>query len=178
MKKVLIAVMVLVATYSLSAQDKVVYSVQSTSTNSAYSVPSPIRVNFETEYPGVTAVVWEPAGETWHVTYKGDNRINHVYYSTQLWYIEHPMSYRFALPVNNTYVPDEVAVAAVNLYGNNLYSFTKMKSVNDAEVYMVTTLENSTTKSTWLDAQGVVVSGDVYKMKADDDEIKVKADKL
>ena len=162
--------------YSLYAQEPVVIKMKTEGANSAYNVPVPIRVNFESNYPDMKVVTWEPSTGWWHVTYKGDNRINHVYYSTQLWYIEHPMSYSVALPVTNTYVPDEVAAAAVNLYGNSLYSITKMKSANDADVYQVSLTENGTVRSTWMDAQGVVVTDDIYKVKTDNDKIKVKDD--
>src|SRR5580765_3706015 len=126
MKKIIFAMMLLVAGYSLYAQKTVTY--QSTGTNSTYITPEPIKVNFQTSYPGAEMVVWEPKGEWWHATYKGDNRMRHVYYASTVYYLEHPANFMVALPVTNTYVPESVITAAINNYGSNLYSITMMKT--------------------------------------------------
>jgi hypothetical protein len=127
MKKIIFAVMLLVAGYSLCAQEAVVYKSGPTNSNSTYKTPEPIQVNFQTYYPEATMVTWEPNGEWWRATYKGDNRITHVYYSSTPYYLEHPVNYKVTLPVTNTFVPDRVITAAINSYGDNLYSITTMK---------------------------------------------------
>ena len=179
MKKILLVMMIVAAGYSLSAQDLIIYKTQTTSSsNAAYVLPDPIRVNYATSYPdAVVVTTWEPAGTSWwSATYKGDNRINHVYYSTQLWYLERDVNFKVSLPVISTYVPEEVITSAINLYGNSLYSVAKMKSANDMEVYQVRLLENGVERSTWMDAQGVVVTDDVFKAKTDDEKVKLKLD--
>ncbi len=170
MKKVIFAVMLLAIGYSLHAQ-VVVY--KSESTNPAYVVPENIRVDFVTTYPAVTTVTWEPfdgvVTDMWRATYTTNNRITRTYYTTN------GATYNIVLPVLSTYVPEEVVTSAINLYGNSLYSITKMKSAGDMEVYHVCLMENSTPRSVWMDAGGVVVT-DVYKIKMDDEKLKIKVD--
>jgi hypothetical protein len=169
MKKVIIGMILLTTSYSLWAQQTAVYR----QTSSTYSTPEPIRVNFQTYYPEAVLVTWEPSGEWWHATYKGDNRINHVYYSTLAYYIEHPVNYKVSLPVLNTYVPERVTTAAINSYGGSLYSITTMKADNGAEIYQVCLMENGTPKTVWMNAESTVFT-DVNKIKADNDKLKVK----
>ena len=174
MKKTIFAVVLLVAGYSLCAQKTVVY--QSTSSNSTYSTPEPIKVNFQTYYPEATVVTWEPSGEWWRATYKGDNRITHVYYNTTTYYLEHPSNANFkvALPVINTYVPDGVVTSAINSYGNNLYSITTMKAADGTEIYQVSTLENGNLKNVWMNGESTVYT-DMDKIRVSSNQ---KTDKF
>jgi len=109
----------------------------------------------------------------WRAAYNNNKRMTHVYYnSTGLNY-----SYNVALPVLQTFVPEDVITTAIKLYGNNLYGITKMKGSDDMEVYQVRFLEKGNLKSTWMDVDGVaVLETDVYKLKIDDGEIKIKSD--
>jgi hypothetical protein len=168
MKKIIFAGMLLVAGYSLYAQT-VTY--QATSSNNTYITPAPIRTNFQTYYPGAEMVVWEPRGEWWHATYKGDNRMTHVYYASTVYYLEHPdnANFKVTLPVLNTYVPDGVITAAINSYGNNLYSITKMKTSNADEVYQVSLMENGTLKNVWMNSEGTAFM-DINQIKTDNDK--------
>jgi len=157
MKKVIFAMTLLVAGYTLSAQEPAVYSTQTTS-SVTYNTPASIQTNFQITYPDANMATWQSTSGWWHATYKGNNRVIHTYYSTQPWYMEHPTSYTLSLPVLNTYVPEEVITSAISTYGNNLYSITKMKSSSDAEGYMVTLLENGTQKIVWLNGESVAMN--------------------
>ena len=159
--------MLLMAGYSLCAQQTSTYS--ATSSNSTYKTPESIRVNFQTYYPGAEMVVWEPRGEWWHATYKGDNRMRHVYYASTVYYLEHPVNFMVALPVTNTYVPEGVITAAIDKYGNNLYSITKMKTANANEAYQVSLIENGTLKNVWMNEGGTAFV-DINMIKADNDK--------
>lgn len=165
MKKIIFAGMILVAGYSLYAQQNAAYNSQTMNSNSSTRTPDPIQMNFQTYYPGTTMVTWEPSGEWWRATYKGDNRITHVYYSPTPYYLEHPVSYQVALPVTNTYVPDRVIESAINSYGNNLYSITTMKGADGAEVYQVCLIENGNLKNVWMNAESTVFT-DVNQIRA------------
>ena len=84
MKKIILAVAVFAAGYALSAQETVAYNVQSTNSSNIYSVPEPIRINFQTSNPNVVMATWSPMNEWWRASYKDENnRIIHVYYNTQ-----------------------------------------------------------------------------------------------
>ena len=154
--------MLLVTGYSLCAQETVVYKSGTTNSNSTYKTPEPIQVNFQTYYPEATMVTWEPSGEWWRATYKGDNRITHVYYSSTPYYLEHPVNYK-----------DRVITAAINSYGDNLYSITTMKAADGNEVYQVCLLENGTLKNVLMNAESTVFT-DVNKIKADNDQQKME----
>ena len=168
MKKVIIATMLMAATWSLSAQ-VTVYKLESSGTNPAYAIPEHIRMDFQSHYPTITVVNWAPVSEMmWRATYTENNRISQIYYNNT------GQAYRVALPVISTHVPEEVVTAAINTYGANLYDITKMKAADNTDVYQVRLLENNMPKSVWMDQNGILVTSDVYKVKVEEDEIKVK----
>jgi hypothetical protein len=169
MKKVILATMLMAATWSLSAQ-VTVYRLESSGTNPAYSVPDYIRMNFETANPNITVVTWAPVNEMWRATYKDNNRITQIYYNNT------GEAYRVALPVISTHVPDEVIASAVGTYGESLYDITKMKAADNTDVYQVRLIENSMPRSVWMNAEGIMVTTDVYKVKVDDDSMKIKSE--
>jgi hypothetical protein len=171
MKKIILVVMVLAAGYALNAQVTAVYRA-SAGTNNTYSVPEPILTNFQTTYPGVTMATWEPMSGWWSATYKDDNnRIIHVYYSTQPYYLEkgRDVNYNVALPVINTYVPETVITAAINSYGTSLYSITTIRGTNNDVVYQVCLVENGTTKTAWMNAESTVFT-DINKIRTNNDK--------
>jgi hypothetical protein len=164
MKKIIIAGMLLAAGYSLCAQQSVAYNSQTVNSTGNYKTPEPIKMHFQTYYPGTTMATWQSNGEVWRATYKGDNRITHIYYNSTPYYLEHPVSYKLVLPVTNTYVPDRVIEAAINSYGDNLYSITLMKGTDGNEVYQVCLLENGNAKNVWMNAESTVFT-DVNKVR-------------
>jgi hypothetical protein len=178
MKKLILGVTVVLLGLSLYAQEPMVVRVQTTTTNPAYTVPDPIRVRFETSYPDAIWVTWEPTGGWWRATYKGDNKLNQVYYNTIVYFENDPaVYYTVALPVIQSFVPDEVAKAAVEKYGSRLYSITRAKSFDNTDVYQVRLLEKGVMQNTWMNATGTVLTdADVYKVKITDDKMKVKTD--
>lgn len=191
MKKIIFSVILFAASFTLFAQENppvVIYRVNSIESNPAYSVPTYIRTNFETSNPGVTVTTWEPMYVWdpntiwWHGTYNSNNnRIMHVYYNSvgaeNYRYNGMNYGYNVALPVLQTFVPEDVITRAITLHGNNLYGITKMKGSDDMEVYQVNFLENGDLKSTWMDVDGTaVLETNVRKVKIDEDEIKIKSD--
>jgi len=172
MKKIILGVIVLAAGYALSAQVTVTNKEQSTTPATTYTVPEPILTNFQTTYPGATMVTWQPTTEWWYATYTtNNNRIVHVYYNTQPYYLEkgRDVNYIVALPVINTYVPEGVITAAINSYRANLYSITTMKGTNNEVVYQVCLIENGTARTVWMNA-GTIVFIDVDKIRVNNDK--------
>jgi len=158
MKKIFLAAIMLVAAYTLYAQQTTV-TYQATST----TVPVEIRSHFEANNPGVTVISWEPMTDYWYVTYKGNNnRLVHTYYSTQIWYtfdMSRNGNYIVALPVLNSFVPESVITSAIDKYGNNLYSITAMKGTAGAEGnYVVTIIKNGVSDRVMLNGEGVVMN--------------------
>ena len=179
MKKVFLSAIMLAAGFTLCAQEPTIekMKVKEDKTKVKYSddtkvvyqatdaVPMTIRTHFTTIYPDITLVTWEPMGEWWSATYTNDNnRIVRVYYSTQPWYLERNESYIVALPVLNTYVPEEVITSAINSYGNSLYSITALRSTDTENMYQVMLIKNGMSESLMMDDKGVVFT-DVEKIR-------------
>ena len=164
MKKTFCAVMILAATYMVSAQEVVAYRTTTNDPDYKSQVPITIRANFQASYPAATTVTWMPAtNDWWYATYKDNNRIVRVYYNTQPWYMMRGESFEASLPVLNTFVPDQVILNAINTYGNNLYSITKRLSTVNEELYHVTVIKNGISEVILMNRQGVVVYTDLNK---------------
>ena len=159
MKKIFCAAIILAATYTVSAQEVVVYKTITNDPDHSSQVPTVIRTNFQTSYPTATTVTWMPmTDDWWYATYKTDNnRIVRVYYSTQPWYMMRGESFKASLPVLNTFVPELVITNAINTYGNNLYSITQRLSAGNEESYHVTVIKNGVSEVILMNRQGVVV---------------------
>jgi hypothetical protein len=158
MKKIFCAAMILVAIYTVSAQEVVVYKQTTTDFDYTSQVPTTIRTNFQASYPTATTVTWMPmTNDWWYATYKTDNnRMVRVYYNTQPWYMMRGESFKASLPVLNTFVPELVVTNAINTYGNNLYSITKRLSTSNEELYHVTVIKNGVSEVIVMNGQGVV----------------------
>ena len=165
MKKIFFAAMILGATYTISAQEVVVYKTTTDNFDYSSQVPTTIRTNFQASYPTASTVTWMPmTNDWWYATYKTDNnRIVRVYYNTQPWYMMRGESFKASLPVLNTFVPELVITNAMNTYGNNLYSITKRLSTGNEESYHVTIIKNSVSEVVVMNGQGVVVYTDLNK---------------
>src|SRR5437868_11405530 len=135
MKKIILSALLLAATYSLFAQESPVV-LKSSASYPAYSVPSNVRTTFQTTYPDVTVVTWEPVDNWWMASYAQNNRIRHVYYNTS------GNDYIVALPVINSQVPETVVDKSIGLYGTTIYAITKMKAANNSDVYKIHLIEN------------------------------------
>ena len=165
MKKIFCAAIILAATYTVSAQEVVVYKTITNDPDHSSQVPTVIRTNFQSSYPTATTVTWMPmTDDWWYATYKTDNnRIVRVYYSTQPWYMMRGESFKASLPVLNTFVPELVITNAINTYGNNLYSITKRLSTGNEESYHVTVIKNGVSEVIVMNGQAVVVYTDINK---------------
>jgi len=141
MKKLFIAAGLLGIVSAASAQE---VTMTRTSTNFAYDVPAVIVTNFQTNHPTVTQVTRMPMNDDWwYATYTTeDNMINRVYYNTQPYYLDKETSFTVALPVLNTYVPDQIVREAVSKHGNNIYRITAGKLNGNDQTYYVTLIRN------------------------------------
>jgi hypothetical protein len=141
------------------------YNTSTTSNYNAYGIPNYVQMNFQTQHPSVTNLTWtSPTADWYHGYYSDPNgRYTHVYYSTDpyynvQYYPERVVGYTVALPVLQTYVPDEVITAATNMYKQNLYDITALKGKDSLSVYQVRVQDNGELKSMWMDANGTAVT--------------------
>src|SRR5688572_10617918 len=165
MKRLFLSLLLVGGGIAASAQDNPVVVRVNTTTNPAFTVPFYIRTDFETRFPGVTVLMWEPVDTWWRASYNTNNRIKHVYYNSA------GMDYSVSLPVITGFVPEDVITKAINLHGAQLYGITRMKSVNGTDVFQVRLMEDGKTRSVWIDSSGATVT-EVYKKSWDDDEKK------
>jgi hypothetical protein len=141
------------------------YNTSTTSNYNAYGIPNYVQMNFQTQHPSVTNLTWtSPTADWYHGYYSDPNgRYTHVYYSTDpyynvQYYPERVVGYTVALPVLQTYVPDEVITAATNMYKQNLYDITALKGKDSLAVYQVRVQDNGELKSMWMDVNGTAVT--------------------
>ena len=153
MKKVILALVAFTAVYTVSAQEEVVLKEQYTSSYNAYSIPEPIVIQYREIYGEPALATWSPVTGWWQATYKGgtENRITHVYYSSQPYYLvpvpDRVASYKVSLPVINTFVSEDVIKEAISKYGDNVYSVKKIKTADNADAYQVALIENGTMRT-------------------------------
>lgn len=163
MKKIIVTALLIAGSITMMAQDNPVIVRVNTGVYPAISVPYFIRADFETRYPGITVIAWEPVDVMWRASYNNNNRITHVYYNTA------GVSYNVTLPVINGFVPEDVISKAISMHGNNLYGITRMKARDKSDVYQVRLLENGKGKIVWMDVDGKhIMESDVYKVKWDE----------
>lgn len=164
MKKIFYAVMFLAVTYSVSAQELVVYKTNTKGFDYSSQVQTPILANFQASYPTANIVTWMPvSNDWWYATYNTDNnRIVRAYYNTEPWHMMRGESFKASLPVFNTFVPEHVITNAINTYGNNLYSITKRFSTGNEELYHVTIIKDGVSEVILMGGQ-VVVYTDLNK---------------
>ena len=157
MKRIFLAVLMIAAAYTVTAQEVVVYKNTSNEFDYSAQVPATVRANFQASYPTATTVTWMPLNsDWWYATYKTDNnRIMKVYYNTEPWHLMRGNGYKTSLPVFNTYVPELVVTNAINTFGNNLYSITRRMTQNNEELYHVTVIKNGVSEIVLMNGQGM-----------------------
>ena len=165
MKKLILTLVLFTAVYAVSAQEVVIYKAQASGTNLAYSVPEPIKIKFQSSYGDPNIATWQPMNGWWHATYRTtDGNITHVYYNTQPYYLvpvpDRIVDFKVALPVTNTYVPQDVIQTAINRYGGSLYSITKLMTADNQEAYQVSLLDNGGTRTVIMNHASTATAGE------------------
>jgi hypothetical protein len=125
-----------------------------TTTYNAYAtttanVPSSVQNTFMKEYPTAGNTTWQQTADGYKATYTTGGRNMHVYYG------RNNASYAVALPVLQTYVPEEVVAKAISNYPNDLYAITMVKGLDSQDVYGITLLNSGgETKMEWMAMDG------------------------
>jgi hypothetical protein len=157
MKKGIFALLVFATGYAVSAQEVIMQKQTTSGTYNAYSIPEQIRMEYQLNYGDPVLATWHPRDAMWVATTKStDNRITHVYYSTEPWYMvdvpdRSPVGFRVTLPQINNYVPEDVITSAINQYGNNIYSITQLKATGNVDTYQVGLIENGVLRTVSMD---------------------------
>lgn len=124
----------------------------------ALNVPSSTQYYLLRDYPMATNTTWETSGEWYRANVINNNRNMQVYYAPN------GNSYTVALPVIQSWVPEEVVTSALNMYGSNIYSVNKIKGASGQDLYQVTLLENGMSRMEYLNPDGTTVAAvDVFR---------------
>jgi hypothetical protein len=134
-----------------------------TVTTSTVVVPQHINSQFIMRHPDVTVIEWQQVDTWWRASYMDDNRITYVYYN------DAGLDYRVALPVLHNSVPEDVVAIALEQYGPALYGVSTMKNAEGNLIYQVHLIENGTSRMTWIDGRGTVVTN-VFRDSDDEDD--------
>jgi hypothetical protein len=125
--------------------------------SSTTNVPQSTQYFLLRDYPTATNPIWEQSGNWYRATLLNNNRNMHVYYSPN------GTGHTVALPVIQSWVPEDVVTSAISRYGNSIYAINKVRGANGQEVYQVTLLDNGESRSEYLGADGSSVAAvDVF----------------
>jgi len=127
-------------------------------TTAAVNVPVRFQNSFSSSYPAMTSAVWSQEGDFYKASYNTNGRYTHVYYG------DNGTSYTLALPLLQSYVPDEVVSKAGSMYGPAVYSIGKIKTADGQDAYQVTLSEGGQTRMEWMREDGSMIQNvDVYR---------------
>jgi hypothetical protein len=124
----------------------------------ATNVPSNLQTNLQTTYPSAFSPTWEQRGDWYRASFNNMNRNMQVYYAPN------GDSYTVALPVTQSFVPEEIVTKALGMYGNNIYSINRVRAANNVDAYQVTILENGISRTEFIGEDGATVAAiDVFR---------------
>jgi hypothetical protein len=124
------------------------YNAYGTSAN----VPTTVQGYMQRDYPAASNVMWQQQGDWYHATYNNNGRFDHVFYN------EGGSSFTMALPVTQSYIPEEVIGRVGSMFGPAVYDVTMIKGANDQSLYHVRLLENGQLRSQFFGEDGSNVS--------------------
>lgn len=135
----------------------------SSSSNSAYgtpnaTVPYNVQMNYSKDYSSAASSngTWSQYGDWFYTTYMSNGRYSQIMYDGR------GNGYSLALPVLNTYVPENVVAMALQKYGSTLYSITALKSADGKDAYQINLLNRGQTKMEWIGDDGATASS-IYR---------------
>lgn len=141
-------------------------SMNSTSANAAYSgtavsaLPANVQLRFNQDFP--TAMnnnyTWSQYGDWFHTYYVNNGRLWQYHYSSR------GDGYALALPVIQTYVPENIITSAIQKFGSSLYSIAMVKTNGGNSAYQVGLLQGGQLAMQYLDDNGVTVA-DVWRVE-------------
>jgi hypothetical protein len=115
------------------------------------TIPYRAQVNLSRDYPMVSSssVNWTRQGEWYHGTYMNNGRYSHIYYD------DRGNTWTVAMPVTQTYVPDDILGKATTMFGPMIYDVTTLKGDSaHTTIYQIRTIENGQVKAQWIGEDG------------------------
>jgi hypothetical protein len=133
------------------------------------TIPYSVNTNYGKEYPMAAASngTWSQYGDWFYTTYMTPGRYSQIFYD------QRGNGYSVALPVLNTFVPENVVNMALQRYGSNLYSITMLKSAEGKDAYQINLLDRGQTKMEWVGDDGATAMN-IYRTE----EMEMATDSL
>jgi hypothetical protein len=141
-------------------------SMNSTGSYSAYSgtavsaLPANVQMRFGQDFPAGAgnSYSWNQYGDWFHTYYTKDGRLWQYYYTTR------GDGYALALPVLQTYVPENIINSALQKYGSSLYSIGMVKTNSGNSAYQIGLLQHGQLTNQYFDENGATVA-DVWRVE-------------
>lgn len=132
----------------------------------AFTATAPDYVNSYVvrDYPAATDVKWRQAGDWWHGYYMEAGQPMHVYYNNA------GQTFRVAIPVRQSLIPDDVVTKVVDLYGPMVYDVNTIKGTHGQEIYHVRLIDNGQIVHQYLNADGTKAI-DIWRMDVADSDL-------
>jgi hypothetical protein len=134
-------------------------NMSSTGAYSAYGtavsgLPMNVQSRFSQDFPSGAnnTYSWSQYGDWFHSQYRASGRSMHYFYNTR------GDGYALALPVIQTYVPEDVIDKALNKYGSTLYSIGMVKAVDTGNTYQIGLIEGGQLRMVYLNDNGSTVN--------------------
>lgn len=135
-------------------------SMNSTGSYNAYSgtaiagLPANVQMRFNQDYPtGMNnQYTWHQYGDWFHTHYMNNGRLMQYYYD------QRGSGYALALPVLQTYVPENIVASALNKFGSSLYSIAMVKTADGSDAYQVGLLQRGQMSMHHLNENGASVA--------------------
>lgn len=140
-----------------TSSDVVVNSDGSLTSAGAYSaygtpvpaLPSNVQMRFNTDFPTTASGTqsWNQYGDWFHTHYINSGRSMHYFYNAR------GDGYALALPVIQSYVPEDIIDKALQKYGANLYSVSTVQT-SDGDAYKLGIIEQGQLRTDYLNEDG------------------------
>ena len=135
-------------------------SMNSSGSYSAYSgtavagLPANVQMRFNQDFPtgANNQYSWHQYGDWFHTHYMNNGRL------MQYFYDQRGAGYALALPVLQTYVPENIVASALNKFGSSLYSIAMVKTADGNNAYQVGLLQRGQLVMHHLDENGASVA--------------------
>jgi hypothetical protein len=115
------------------------------------TIPYRAQLNLSKDYPMAANanIAWTQSGEWYHGTYMNNGRYSHIYYD------DRGNTWTVALPVTESYVPDDIVSKATTMFGPAIYDLTTLKGDSaHPSIYQIRTIDNGQVKAQWIGDDG------------------------
>jgi len=121
---------------------------------SVTALPPNVNYRFSQDFPSAmsNSYSWNQYGDWFHTQYRANGRSMHYFYN------QRGDGYALALPVIQTYVPEDIIDKALNKYGSTLYSISMVKAVDTGNVYQLGIIERGQLRTEYLNDAGATVA--------------------